>query len=314
MVMMRIAFYLLAGLFVFPNQDCLASANHLFTPLTSRISPELPNEWKKEIPDDLKLKDEKAARLQAELFRDFGIFAQNKTDEHSVMVLRHLIFLLRNAFPDQMAKKMKSFRYLYAYKGHDRFFNLAAYHEKHGAVSVGGKSTYPNDIDGIDVQLLSTLAHEIGHAFLFENLSPLDLRKISADFGGWKLLFSDKEEDSLFAKSFLSPHPLVKRGRKPSAVIEQSAFSPKAHNHTSGLAAKNIHEWFADAFAAAALVRLGKGGKLGSNWRDRLISVPKQKGEHWVDYNNISDEFSAWLENKSGQGQICAENCGIAAR
>src|SRR4029077_5876655 len=113
---------------------------------------------------------------QKELFREFKILAIDHPDLHSPEVLKELLFLLRHGFPPGTMKDLKDIRYLFAFSGHDPQENSAAYHRVAHAISVGGIKSFnhPLPLAG-RIHLLGTLAHEIGHAFVFENMSPGEL-------------------------------------------------------------------------------------------------------------------------------------------
>src|SRR3990167_9301202 len=48
------------------------------------------------IPSEFRISRPHTGELQAQLFHEFGLLAIDKTDEHSAIVLRNLLFLLRN--------------------------------------------------------------------------------------------------------------------------------------------------------------------------------------------------------------------------
>jgi hypothetical protein len=221
------------------------------------------------------------------LREEFGLIALDKTDAHSSWVLESLLLLLREGIPPGLRPGEKSLRYVFAYAGHDDRYDKAAYHVEAKAISIGGLSTYPSASGANQPQILSTLAHELGHAFLFDRLAPAELRSLGESLGGWASAWRGKGAESLHGEAFFVAHP------DPAGA---------GHSITSQLATKNVHEWFADAYAAAALLRLGEKGFLGENWRERLRVPPDRKGKNWVDYNRVQPGLLAWLEAKARPG------------
>ena len=223
------------------------------------------------------------ASLRAELQSKYGILAQDKTDEHSPAVLRDLLMLMDDVFCRTTLRNLGHFRYLFAYEGHDDHYDVAAYHWEASAISIGGKGTYPGAPDGPgQIQILSALAHEMGHAFLMERVSPAELEEISKAYGGWEPVFhGEPAAEDLFSAPFFALYP-----RAP------------APSFASAYAAKNIHEWFAEGFSAYALNVLGGRGRLGKHWQSRLVFTPKLRGDYWADYNHVSVGFTRWLRAK----------------
>lgn len=248
----------------------------------------------KEFPSHLLAAQEKTAILQRKLYREFGILAIEHTGEHSPIVLENLMFLLRHGF-GKKSWKLSTFRYIYAFSGHDTRHDMAAFHVDAKAISIGDRETYPETDSSakISIPILSTLAHEIGHAFLFEKIQPAELKKISRDFGGWGAVFDDTHALNYFSKEFFVRHPLRAALRRPSPERNPAKF-----NIASTYALSNVHEWFADAFAASTLKRLGQAKLLGEHWERELVDPSKRFQSQWTNYNNISGEFAAWIDQK----------------
>jgi hypothetical protein len=233
--------------------------------------------------------------LREKLLQVYGIRAVDQTDDHAPIVLRNFLFLLQHAFSPEFVHGLKNVQFLYAYAGHDRTYDLGAFHEEAKAISIAGRLSFPDDEENSpDPRIIATLAHELGHAFLLQEVSPEELRSISEKFGGWAKVFGNEPPRDLYSKAFFSPHPSF-----PGVNITPAeAGEWKKSNFCSRLSAKNIHEWFADAFAAVALQRLGNKGWLGDKWRDRIILSPRNRKEYWSNYNWVTAEFSAWLQKK----------------
>lgn len=237
------------------------------------------------VPAHLKITRAITSELQEKLFSEFGILAIDHTDEHSPLVLEQLLFLLRNALHRDSVRALNSFGYLYAFEGHDSKVDLAAYHHQARAISIGGLSAYPVTGRGADapqVDILATLAHELGHAFIFAKLSPRELREVSERFGGWTPVFAGVTPPHLHSAPFFRG-----RGRSPASAPTVSTYSETG-----------VHEWFADSFAAFVLKRLGQRGKLGQDWTGKLTVNPRNSRAYKADFNRLSPEFSAWFDKR----------------
>jgi hypothetical protein len=194
---------------------------------------------------------------------------------------------------------LKNLRYLYAFAGHDRKVDIAAYHWAAKSISIGGASAFPGPgSEGHDIHILEALAHEIGHAFLLERFQPEEVREIAERFGSWKFLAKAGKE-SLYSAAFFRPHPLYRKPGKKR--VPASSIPGKDSNIVSNYALTNAHEWFAEAFSAAVMQELGRRGLLGISWQDKLRERPKKR-EGWADYNNLSDSFRSWLEQRMTAG------------
>lgn len=273
-------------------------------PLNPKISdPKLSSDG---IPEHLLLEAGEKRRLQSALYRRFKILAIDHTDEHSLGVLKAMLTLLDAGLPEKTLQSMGGLRVLYAFKGHDPYVNIAAYHRTAKALSIGGESSYGDGELTLDRmrRVLATLSHEIGHAFLFENVTVDELRNVGSKYGKWK---TDEDptiqNDGFYSKVFFKPHPLLKSARlgKKSDSEGQEFISRekwKELNITSEYAMTNLHEWFADAFAAMVMQRLGPKGHLGSEWRTHLARLPSKRGGYWVNYNNLSKDFKGWIDAK----------------
>lgn len=248
-----------------------------------------------ELPPHLLSADERTAELQRKLFKEFKIIAIEHTGDHSPLVLENLMFLLRHGFKNSSSWRLSTFKYIYAFSGHDTSHDMAAFHADAKAISIGDRETYPDSesLGGISIPILTTLAHEIGHAFLFEKVKPAELKKISKDFGGWGPVFDDAGSLNFFSRAFFMRHPLRRFLRTPSA-----GWNPAEFSVASTYALSNVHEWFADAFAASTLKRLGQSGLLGKGWEKQLAIPPKRFKTNWTNYNNVSTDFHAWVGRK----------------
>lgn len=231
-----------------------------------------------EIPAHLKILRPDVGVLQNELFKKFKIIAIDHTDQHSAFVLNELLFLLQNGFPPNF--QLKNLRIIYAFAGHDPSRNIASYHLQAEAMSVGGFFSYGLKPFSAQkkIDLLVTLAHEIGHAVLFEKLTPKKLMNAAVKFAQWP---SSDNTESFFAPIFFQAH-LLSHGK----------------NLVSQYSVTNQHEWFAESMSASILTKLGRKGLLGNDWHSLLMKAPQKNSPFlWTDYNQISDDLNAWLES-----------------
>lgn len=247
----------------------------------------------------------KAGEVQADLYKKFGVLAIDHTDKHSAEVLEALLLVMKKGLPLNALKSVKSLKYVYAFKGHDPQVNIAAYHRQAKAISIGGVTSYG---DGelsqvIKIKVIAAFAHELGHAFLFDRMSAGELRDIGTRYGQWKITADDPSTNDLHSHWFFQSHPLqrlAKMGRL-SATESQTFIRKdlwKSLNFTSQYATTNLHEWFAESFAARILKNLGESGSLGESWREKLVRLPEHSNGYWVNYNNLSDDFSRWIETR----------------
>jgi hypothetical protein len=264
---------------------------------------------------------------QSALFREFHLISVDHTDTHSPFVLRELLLILRKGLPSSgnitntriMPPKFMPFpnlRTIYAFKGHDDEFDIAAFHPQLKALSIGGIASYGLTRPDREkrIHILAALAHELGHAFLFAHISSVELKLIGKKYGHWP--FDERASSNLGPltdPAFLEPHPLLalmglgERNESESQNFIKLTLWNKT-NLTSEYAATNLHEWFADAFAASVLLQLGESGYLGNNWRPLLTHLPNNPGAYWVNYNNLSQSFRSWIKNKIAQAKSSASN------
>ncbi len=281
----------------------------------------------KKVPRHLSLGG-KAGRLQAQLFRRFNVLAIDHTDRHSAGALAALLTLYEKAIPETTRAELSSVRYVYAFAGHDRVFNIAAYHRQARALSIGGLGAYGPQDKQFDadtrLSVFGSFAHEIGHAFLFDRMSAEELRDVGTEFGNW----AETEPSDLTKPSAKAPmklsgfldhrffrsHPLRELARTTRKDPKNLEFINRGiwrdSNLVSEYATTNIHEWFADAFAAALMHKLGEQGELGPQWRERLARLPKQPGAYWVNYNNLTPSFRTWFDSRLAPARTPANVSG----
>lgn len=235
-------------------------------PLNAKLGTKIS---KKQIPLHLQSDDPETKKLQAELFKEFKLLAIDHTDQHSPIVLKHLLLVLRNGFPKNFG--LENLKYIYAFAGHDPARNAAAYHLKAEALSVGGLSSYSSDANVND--LTAALIHEIGHAILFEKMTAQQLSDISVQFAGWSPI--DPHITSFYDISFFKSYSL-----------------PDRKNIVSSYSMKNRHEWFAESFSAALMNKLNQRGLIKTTLLPKWESSTKQK----LNPSKLSADLQQWME------------------
>jgi hypothetical protein len=216
------------------------------------------------IPRHLLAASAKARVWQRKLRRDYGILAVDHTATHSPFVLEEFYELLQKSFSTKFVRSLSGVKILYAFNGHDDHFDIAAYHQRMRAISIGGDAVYLEELGETQKEaLLATLAHEMGHAFLLEKIRPADLRTL-CEKNGWKDVFRSDGTDSFYAEAFFRRHP----GWPTLGEARQ-------HNFFSAYSYSNAHEWFADAFAevimASVLKKNFDGSLAFSQWLRPLL-------------------------------------------
>jgi len=189
-------------------------------------------------PAHLRSKDAAVFHWQKKLRDDYGIIAARGTTEHSPFVLSEFHALLQKHFTPNFIRSLQSLRTLYASQAHSEDHKQAAYFHDMRAISLPGIEVYDGPLSGTRRRkLLSTLAHEIGHAFLLDKLKPDVLRSLCEE-NGWRGVFHADITDSFYSEAFFRRHP---GWSTPTEAVKNNFFSDYAY--------KNAHEWFAEAFA-----------------------------------------------------------------
>lgn len=294
---------------VFPNDDDMDGDGlpNLFDPLPltpASNTKAVPVLAKGAIPAHLAMTGVRG-RLQSLLYRRHGVLAVDHTDHHATRALRALLMVFDKGLTSNTRRQLKSVKVVYAFLGHDPVYNIAAYHRQVKAISVGGEMSYPDEkYRAPRIALIGSIAHELGHAILFDQIKPDELGEIAARFGNWAPIVGEGHiADLVKDQRLFRSHPLKALARlavrNPAQAKEQISRSVwRDSNLVSEYGTTNVHEWFADAFAAHVLRRLGERGLLGPRWRENLVLPLNEPEGFWVNYSNLSPEFEKWLSQR----------------
>lgn len=272
-------------------------------PLRADVREPSPARQPRALPAHLRARPA-IADLQAKLFREHGIVAVDHTDEHSRFVLAELLAILEHGLPPRFLEQTH-LKYLYAFRGHDAEINIAGYHHQAAALSIGGHSAYATAPSGEQARLtlLFTLAHELGHAYLLSQMAVADIQKLAITHGGWGPLLEDKLPLDLLDPVFFLPHPLL--GRQ-NATLGEAEIPRRRANLPSRYAMSNVHEWFADCFAAYVLTQLEVHGYIAPEWRKTLAQPSPAFG--WVDVSTLSPALFQWIGKRLASPAMIAHS------
>jgi hypothetical protein len=227
------------------------------------------------IPKHLRLSTPRNRQLQKELYREFKILAVDYTDLQSPSTLSELLKILRANRKYQFFPRPKEFKVLYSFAGHDAIHDLGAYHRSQQAISIGGITAYPSRLHSEAVAL--TLLHEMGHSLFFEKIVKGEIFELNRRWAYW-----DLKPGAEFLSSLMVPTYL--RGAEAQKI---------PLSFVSGYSTTNFHEWFAESFAAFALVSLRKAtGEFGPA-PDALSDRRR-----WARYEKIPGDLYTWFKIK----------------
>ena len=97
-------------------------------------------------------------------------------------------------------------------------------------VFIGSKKSYLNDKQ--KVAFRDVIMHELGHEYIFNFLSPNDLKKLANEVGGWT--YEKKDFTSFYDVQFLIPFGKHQKN---------NSFFPSDYSFY------NTHEWFCENFS-----------------------------------------------------------------
>lgn len=184
------------------------------------------------IPKHLEMKKSNIL-LQRKVKSDFGILIVDHSDTHHLEVMKLINKTFQITSISNILKKSKQIKIIYAMRGRNPDAKIAAYHPSAQAISLPGVHRYDHALSVKEqCQLMAALIHEIGHAYLFEHITVEELTSIASTYGQWKI-------------------PRFSRITLMDKVFQQKLFNKKSQeNCVSDYAEENIHEWFAENFAA----------------------------------------------------------------
>lgn len=212
-------------------------------------------------PKHLESSTKEVLHWQNELWKHFRILAIEHTTNHSSYVLKEFFYLLKQMFPGKLPLWINEIKYLYAFQNHDDKNNIAAFHFAAHAISIGGSNYYKHQLVGKKrIEFLSTLAHEIGHAFLLGAILPKEFQDLCEKFG-WRDVFENGVITSFNSPPFFREHP-----------DGDSVEKAKKNNFVSDYSYTNAHEWFAEAFAESILMQSKIIPSRSSNTFDRWLT------------------------------------------
>lgn len=179
------------------------------------------------IPPHLRLAASKNSilnALQDKIYSKCHVLALHHTDTHSEA---NLSLFLDVCTPALATFKNKPYNFvLYAFSSHSIKGDIvASFYAESNFMSIGGELFESKNKENLKL----TIAHEIGHYFTFNYLTPKELAVAAARFGKWGI--ANPSPTSFFDPQFL----------KPSQT--EAGFFPSLYART------NIHEWFGEVFA-----------------------------------------------------------------
>ncbi len=213
------------------------------------------------VPAHLRMAGEKG-RWQKKLLLDLGVLAIDHTDEHLVDTLAATYSTLRLDSVRNWKKEVRGFNVLYAFGHRGLNSEAAAYHPTAHAISIPGKRGLGiNRLSKIQkCKFVSSILHELGHALLFEIVTADELREKAIQLGRWNL-------------------PTLSDGDIWSTIFFGPTNGPQ-EEFVSEYAQTNVHEWFAESFAAYI-------------WQKELLdshSCQAFKAQH------LSNQLKQWLD------------------
>ena len=184
------------------------------------------------IPEHLKIGG-KAGVWQEKLWLDYKVMAVNHTDKHFADELETIYSVFKLDPIRKWKKRDQIFNVIYAFRSHFPKAEAAAFHPTAQAMSLAGKAGYENTElnEKQKCKLVATVLHELGHAFLIENISSQELKDAATKLVGWDFP-SWLPTSSIWNPTFFE------------------SYSGHQNSFVSNYAKSNAHEWFAETFAA----------------------------------------------------------------
>lgn len=189
---------------------------------------------------------------QKKIQKSIGIIVVNHTDDHHPDVLK-TFFEVTKMFPFKKIFKKGAPKVLYAMKGRNPFGQIASYHPSANAIALPGKSSYGKSLSRSEIcHLTSAIIHEIGHFYLINNIHAAELIRIANGYGSWN--FIDLSVNDIWDKKFHGPY---------GGPLE----------FVSIYATTNVHEWFAEHFAAYVWKKNQLNDGLCSQYKEEKIPI-----------------------------------------
>jgi len=213
------------------------------------------------IPAHLSLTGE-SGLWQKKLWLDLGILAINHTDEHLADTLATIYSTLQLDSVRKWKREVRGINVLYAFGHRSPEMEAAAYHPTANAISIPGRGGFGgNHLSTTQkCKFASSILHELGHALLFGIVSSDELREKAVDSGGWNL-------------------PPISNNNIWSPIFFESLNVQKA-KVVSDYARTNVHEWFAESFAAYI-------------WNKEQSSISDCQQLH---HGQVSKKLKVWFE------------------
>lgn len=167
---------------------------------------------------------------QRRLWQDFGVVAIDHTDQNSSAVLKVFFAVLKLESFGHWRQRSKLFDRIYAFVSHRPGEKIAAYHPELRAISVPGRQSYIGEElkRGEERHLMAAVLHELGHALMWGTVSAPELVDQAHQLAKWRVTPSLALSDPQLLTPFRGP----------------------ALRFVSAYARTNVHEWFAESFAA----------------------------------------------------------------
>jgi len=222
------------------------------------------------IPDHLKV-GASMQYWQERLWRDQGILAINHTDEHLPDALGIIYATLQLKSIRNWQHATRGLNVIYAFGERNSALAVAAYHPTAHAISIPGKIGFESkNLSPLHkCKFVSSVLHELGHALLFGTVTSSELRDNAIRLGGWDL-----------------PE------RMERGVLSPILFDSTHHENTkfvSDYAGTNVHEWFAESFAAYMWEKESLGSKYCHIFKGKHIAT---RLKDWFDLLLLRAQFT----------------------
>jgi len=199
--------------------------------------PYTPNLFKKSrknhLPSHLLHNKSRSIRyLQRKIFKISGVVVLIEDEMSDPTALEAILKIFKSFTTYQSLAITKHLKSIYISNTQFQSEALGYFVDPLKAIILKGSiASYSND------QIISTIAHEMGHAFTFGNVSPKELASLSTRYGGWPETYPQNLYDEQLTQKFWG------NNKYPEMFPSSYAFV-------------NIHEWFAENFAHFVMKRM----------------------------------------------------------